>query len=54
MRIVKTLLLPFLLILTLIGVDRLHGPRPESTDRLTTKGVGGDHQSSMGPVRRAF
>lgn len=28
MRIVKALLLPFLLILTLIGVDRLHGPRP--------------------------
>ncbi|RKS27853.1 hypothetical protein BJ917_0708 [Pseudomonas sp. WPR_5_2] len=28
MRIVKALLLPFLLILTLIGVDRLHGARP--------------------------
>ncbi|CAN7359659.1 MAG: hypothetical protein ACRERT_07920 [Pseudomonas sp.] len=28
MRIVKALLLPFLLILTLIGVDRLHGSRP--------------------------
>jgi hypothetical protein len=28
MRIVKALLLPFLLILTLIGVDRLHGPCP--------------------------
>jgi hypothetical protein len=28
MRIVKALLLPLLLILTLIGVDRLHGPRP--------------------------
>ncbi|WP_256660507.1 hypothetical protein [Pseudomonas sp. G(2018)] len=28
MRIVKALLLPFLLILTLIGVDRLHAPRP--------------------------
>ncbi|WP_256590250.1 hypothetical protein [Pseudomonas sp. Irchel 3A7] len=27
MRIVKALLLPFLLILTLIGVDRLHAPR---------------------------
>lgn len=28
MRIVKALLLPFLLILTLIGVDRLHAPHP--------------------------
>jgi hypothetical protein len=28
MRIVKALLLPFLLVLSLIGVDRLHGPRP--------------------------
>ncbi|WP_281439428.1 hypothetical protein [Pseudomonas moorei] len=28
MRILKALLLPFLLILTLIGVDRLHAPRP--------------------------
>lgn len=28
MRILKTLLLPLLLILSLIGVDRLHGPRP--------------------------
>jgi hypothetical protein len=27
MRIVKALLLPILLILTLIGVDRLHGTR---------------------------
>lgn len=27
MRIVKTLLLPLLLILSLIGVDKLHGPR---------------------------
>jgi hypothetical protein len=27
MRILKALLLPFLLILTLIGVDRLHAPR---------------------------
>ncbi|MGY2260571.1 hypothetical protein [Pseudomonas sp. SDO55104_S430] len=31
MRIVKTLLLPLLLILTLIGVDRLHGPRAVPT-----------------------
>lgn len=54
MRIVKALLLPFLLILTLIGVDRLQGPRPVSNDRLTTKGVGGDNQSSMGSGRRAF
>jgi len=54
MRIVKALLLPFLLILTLIGVDRLHGPRPASTDSLTTKGVDSDHQSSMGPARKAF
>lgn len=54
MRIVKALLLPFLLILTLIGVDRFHAPRPVSTDSLTTKGVGGDHQSSMGARRRAF
>ncbi|WP_265534541.1 hypothetical protein [Pseudomonas saponiphila] len=28
MRIIKVLLLPLLLILSLIGVDRLHGPRP--------------------------
>ena len=28
MRILKALLLPFLLILSLIGVDKLHGPRP--------------------------
>lgn len=28
MRILKALLLPFLLILTLIGVDKLHGVRP--------------------------
>lgn len=28
MRIVKALLLPFLLIITLIGVDRIHGSRP--------------------------
>lgn len=28
MRILKALLLPLLLILTLIGVDKLHGPRP--------------------------
>lgn len=28
MRILKALLLPFLLILTLIGVDKLHGGRP--------------------------
>ncbi|WP_170866357.1 MULTISPECIES: hypothetical protein [unclassified Pseudomonas] len=28
MRILKLLLLPLLLILSLIGVDRLHGPRP--------------------------
>lgn len=28
MRIFKALLLPFLLILSLIGVDKLHGPRP--------------------------
>ncbi|WP_256735527.1 hypothetical protein [Pseudomonas sp. dw_612] len=28
MRIFKALLLPLLLILTLIGVDKLHGPRP--------------------------
>ena len=27
MRILKTLLLPLLLILSLIGVDKLHGPR---------------------------
>ena len=27
MRILKALLLPLLLILTLIGVDKLHGPR---------------------------
>ena len=27
MRIFKALLLPFLLILSLIGVDKLHGPR---------------------------
>ena len=51
MRIVKALLLPFLLILTLIGVDRLHGQRPVSNERLTTKGLDGGHQSSMGPVR---
>jgi hypothetical protein len=30
MRILKALLLPLLLILTLIGVDKLHGPRPAS------------------------
>jgi hypothetical protein len=29
MRILKALLLPLLLILSLIGVDKLHGPRPE-------------------------
>jgi hypothetical protein len=28
MRTLKALLLPLLLILTLIGVDKLHGPRP--------------------------
>ncbi len=28
MRIFKALLLPFLLILSLIGVDKLHAPRP--------------------------
>jgi hypothetical protein len=28
MRILKALLLPFLLILTLIGIDKLHGARP--------------------------
>lgn len=28
MRVLKALLLPLLLILTLIGVDKLHGPRP--------------------------
>lgn len=28
MRILKALLLPLLLILTLIGVDKLQGPRP--------------------------
>jgi hypothetical protein len=28
MRILKALLLPLLLILTLIGVDKLHGVRP--------------------------
>ena len=28
MRLLKALLLPLLLILTLIGVDKLHGPRP--------------------------
>ncbi|XOQ20695.1 MAG: DsbE family thiol:disulfide interchange protein [Pseudomonas shahriarae] len=28
MRILKALLLPFLLIVSLIGVDKLHGPRP--------------------------
>ncbi|WLI10228.1 MULTISPECIES: hypothetical protein [Pseudomonas] len=28
MRILKALLLPLLLILTLIGVDKLHGARP--------------------------
>lgn len=28
MRILKALLLPLLLILSLIGVDKLHGPRP--------------------------
>ena len=28
MRILKALLLPLLLILTLIGVDKLHGPCP--------------------------
>jgi hypothetical protein len=54
MRIVKALLLPFLLILTLIGVDRLHGQRPVSNERLTTKGLDGGHQSSMGPAHRAF
>ena len=28
MRILKALLLPLLLILSMIGVDRLHGPQP--------------------------
>ena len=28
MRILKALLLPFLLIVSLNGVDKLHGPRP--------------------------
>lgn len=28
MRIIKVLLLPLLLILSLIGVDRLYGPHP--------------------------
>ncbi|WP_269084739.1 hypothetical protein [Pseudomonas sp. RIT-PI-q] len=28
MRILKALLLPLLLILTLIGIDKFHGPRP--------------------------
>jgi hypothetical protein len=28
MRILKALLLPLLLILSMIGVDKLHGPRP--------------------------
>jgi hypothetical protein len=36
MRIIKALLLPFLLILTLIGVDRLHGPHPLSLPVLPT------------------
>lgn len=27
MRILKALLLPFLLVLSLIGIDKLHGPR---------------------------
>lgn len=36
MRIVKALLLPFLLILTLIGVDRLHGPRPAPVQVMPT------------------
>lgn len=31
MRILKALLLPFLLILSLIGVDKLHGLRPSPT-----------------------
>ncbi|MGE8483521.1 MULTISPECIES: hypothetical protein [unclassified Pseudomonas] len=30
MRILKALLLPLLLILTLIGIDKLHGARPVS------------------------
>ncbi|CAI9005046.1 MULTISPECIES: hypothetical protein [Pseudomonas] len=30
MRILKALLLPLLLILSLIGVDKLHSPRPAS------------------------
>ncbi|WP_019579402.1 hypothetical protein [Pseudomonas mandelii] len=28
MRILKVVLLPLLLILTLIGIDKLHSPRP--------------------------
>ena len=28
MRILNALLLPFLLVLSLIGIDKLHGPRP--------------------------
>lgn len=34
MRILKALLLPLLLILSLIGVDKLHGPRPASLPAL--------------------
>ncbi|SFA59682.1 hypothetical protein SAMN05216263_108188 [Metapseudomonas otitidis] len=30
MRVLKALLLPLLLIITLIGLDRLHGPQPPS------------------------
>ena len=31
MHILKALLLPFLLIVSLIGVDKLHAPRPASS-----------------------
>lgn len=31
MRILKVLLLPLLLILSMIGVDRLHGPQPAAS-----------------------
>jgi hypothetical protein len=34
MRILKTLLLPLLLILSLIGVDRLQPPRPAQPSNL--------------------
>ena len=34
MRILKALLLPLLLILSLIGVDKLHSPRPASLQGL--------------------